>query len=90
VTRKGRPPEAGREPTPEGGVGVNVRMSRSRPSTAVVDDLQAAGLHVERVLQTLNVVSGTVPADRFDRLSAVDGVTSVERDHVVHMAARPA
>lgn len=71
-------------------VGVNVHFTRARPSGAVVDDLAAAGLQVERVLQALNVVSGTVAPDRFDRLASVDGVSSVERDHVVHMAARPA
>ena len=69
-------------------VGVNVRVSGSRPCSAVADDLAAAGLHVERVLASLHVVSGTVAADRLDRLSAVDGVTAVEPDHPVSPAVR--
>lgn len=65
------------------GVGVNVRMGQLRPREDVVADLRAAGLQVERVLASIDVVSGTVAADGFDRLAGVDGVTAVERDQSV-------
>ena len=70
-------------------VGVNVRMDDVRTRADVVDDLRAAGLHVERVLQRLGVVCGTAPADGLERLARVAGVTAVERDHGVSTAVRP-
>lgn len=72
------------------GVGVNVRLSALRPRGDVVADLRAAGLQVERVLQSIGVVSGTVRADGLERLAGIDGVTSVERDRPVSVSTRPA
>ncbi len=68
-------------------VGVLVHVDRSRCGEAVVDDLAAAGMRVERVLGRLGVVSGTVPPARLAGLGDVPGVTAVERDREVRPAS---
>ena len=64
-------------------VGVLVRLDRSRPGAAVARDLTAAGMHVERVLGRLGVVSGSAPAGALEGLGGVPGVSAVERDREV-------
>lgn len=68
--------------TPSIGVLVRVRS----PGESVVHDLAAAGMHVERVMRRLGVVSGTVSSERLDELGSVAGVTAVERDSQVRTA----
>ena len=68
-------------------VGVLVRLDRSRSGDAVLHDLAAAGMQVERVLRRVGVVSGTVPASRLAGLGGVAGVTAVEHDTEVRTAS---
>lgn len=67
-------------------LGVLVRVDGSRSSDAVTRDLTAAGMHVERVLRRVGVVSGTVPDGGLGALGGVAGVTAVERDAEVRSA----
>jgi hypothetical protein len=51
----------------------------------VVAGLRAAGLHVERVLEPVGVVTGSVDPGRRAVLAAVPGVTAVEDDRTVRL-----
>jgi hypothetical protein len=53
----------------------------------VVDHLTRAGLHVERVLDAIGVVTGSVQADAAPELRTVPGVESVEPDRTVEAQA---
>jgi hypothetical protein len=46
---------------------------------SVVDALRHAGLHVDEVLDSVGVVTGTVDGDALGSLSTVPGVAEVER-----------
>lgn len=64
-------------------VPVLVRMDRARPRHDVVEDLTAAGLHVDRVLARVGVVSGSVAPEALGALGEVRGVSAVERERTV-------
>lgn len=65
-------------------VSVLVRMERGPQRGDVVDALAAAGLHVDRVMSRLGVVSGSVAPDAIAALGAVPGVSAVELERTVH------
>jgi hypothetical protein len=46
---------------------------------AVAEELRSAGLKVNQVMDDLGVVTGSIDSAEMERLSAVDGVASVER-----------
>ena len=46
----------------------------------VADALRARGLRVDRVLDELGIITGSVPQGQHDALRAVDGVASVEQE----------
>lgn len=45
---------------------------------AVVQGLRSCGMDVERVLGTVGIVTGSVPADALGALRTVEGVASVD------------
>lgn len=47
--------------------------------------LRANGMQVHEVLDTVGVISGSVPEDRRGSLSAVDGVEAVEDVHTFQL-----
>ena len=64
-------------------VPVLVRMDRGLPGRDVVQELTAAGLHVDRVMARLGVVSGSVAPEALAALGAVPGVSAVELERTV-------
>ena len=44
----------------------------------VVNELRSAGMHIERVLESVGAITGSAPRDKVETLSHIAGVESVE------------
>jgi hypothetical protein len=64
---------------------ISVADDQVSDMSAVVAALRHAGLHVDEVLDSVGVVTGTVDGDGLGSLSTVPGVAEVERSHVVEV-----
>jgi hypothetical protein len=49
----------------------------------VADDLRVAGLDVERTLEGIGVITGTVASDDVGRLAPIEGVSHIEEQREV-------
>ena len=65
-------------------VGVILAVDPDR-FTDVVETLRRAGLTVTGEQPVLGTLSGTVAEDRIPALEAVDGVDSVDREHIIQL-----
>lgn len=54
----------------------------------VADALRAQGMEIAQVLGSLGVITGRVPEDRRETLTAVEGVASVD-DELIHRLPPP-
>lgn len=52
----------------------------------VVQKLQAAGMKVEQVMETLGIITGSCSSEKVKALSGVEGVTHVERSREYQIA----
>jgi hypothetical protein len=64
---------------------VTVSVADGADFSTVVDALRRAGLTVTEPLETLGVVTGTVERDTLAALSAVPGVSDVERQYEIQL-----
>lgn len=60
-----------------------ITVSGDRGINEVSDDLKAAGVEVEQILETIGVVTGTAHARNVARLRRIRGVTDVSPGHDV-------
>ena len=60
-----------------------ITMSGERPIDEVVNDLRAAGLEVDQVLETVGSVTGSAHPATTERLRSIPGVADVSPDHPV-------
>ena len=60
-----------------------ITLSGDRPIHEVADDLRAAGLDVDQVLEFIGSVTGSADAPTAERLRAIRGVADVSEDHPV-------
>lgn len=60
-------------------VTITVAASRRDGVQAVAARLRAAGMEIDRVLEALGMITGTVPDERLPMLEGLDGVASVDR-----------
>lgn len=60
-----------------------ITVSGNRPIHEVADDLKAAGLDVDQVLEFIGSVTGSALPKNMKRLRAVPGVIDVSADHPV-------
>ncbi|MDQ4105125.1 MAG: ketohydroxyglutarate aldolase [Actinomycetota bacterium] len=47
----------------------------------VAEQLQAAGMNVDQVLDAVGIITGSVPSERRDALERLPGVAAVEGEH---------
>lgn len=52
----------------------------------VVQKLEAAGMKVEQVMETLGIITGSCSSDKVEALSQVEGVTHVETSREYQIA----
>lgn len=52
----------------------------------VVQKLEAAGMKVEQVMETLGIITGSCDSQKVEALSGVEGVTHVERSRSYQIA----
>jgi hypothetical protein len=64
---------------------VSVTIEDGADFSTVVDALRGAGFTVTEPLETLGVVTGTVERDALAALSAVPGVSDVERQYEIQL-----
>lgn len=57
---------------------VTVQDSHRSEIQGVAERLRACGLEVDRVLETVGMITGSAPDDRQAELEAVEGVSSVD------------
>jgi hypothetical protein len=60
-----------------------VTVSSDRPIHHVAEELKAAGMNVDQVLEFTGTVTGSTLADTQDKLRGVTGVADVSVDHPV-------
>lgn len=60
-----------------------ITVSGDRPIHEVANDLKAAGMDVDQVLESIGSVTGSAHAANTERLRAVPGVLDVSADHPV-------
>ena len=60
-----------------------ITVSGGRAIHEVVDDLRAAGLHVDQVLEAIGTVTGSADPKHVERLRKIKGVADVSPDHSV-------
>ena len=60
-----------------------VTISGERPIHQVANDLKAAGLEVDQVLESVGSVTGSAHSGTVDRLRSVPGVADVSPDHQI-------
>jgi hypothetical protein len=60
-----------------------VTVSDARPIREVVDDLKVAGLHVDQILDSIGIVTGSAHPEAAKRLRGIRGVADVSEDHPV-------
>lgn len=60
-----------------------ITMSGDRPIHQVADDLRAAGLDVDQVLEFTGTVTGSAQPQTAERLRSIPGVADVSKDHPV-------
>jgi hypothetical protein len=60
-----------------------ITMSGDRPIRQVADDLKAAGLNVDQVLEFTGTVTGSALPQTAERLRSIPGVADVSDDHPV-------
>ena len=66
-------------PPEETDVLVSVNDEHLEQLGAVTEGLRAAGMKVSQVMDDLGIVTGSIDSAELQRLSAVEGVASVER-----------
>ena len=66
-------------PPEETDVLVSVNDEHLKQLGAVTEGLRAAGMKVSQVMDDLGIVTGSIDSAEMQRLSAVEGVASVER-----------
>lgn len=64
---------------------VTVTEAYADRTAEVADQLRGAGMTVERVLEALSMVTGTVEADRRAALEAIVGVASIDTERVYRL-----
>lgn len=52
----------------------------------VAEELKAAGMSVDQVLDAVGIVTGSVPSERRDALERLPGVAAVEAAHAFQIA----
>ena len=52
----------------------------------VVQKLEAAGMKVEQVMETLGIITGSCDSEKVEALSQIEGVTHVERSRSYQIA----
>ncbi|MBG6190926.1 hypothetical protein IWX64_001880 [Arthrobacter sp. CAN_A212] len=57
---------------------VTVRDSHRSEIQEVAERLRSCGLEIDRVLETVGMITGSAPDDRRSELEAVEGVSSVD------------
>ena len=60
-----------------------VTISGERPIHQVANDLRAAGLEVDQVLESVGSVTGSAHSGTVERLRSVPGVADVSPDHQI-------
>jgi hypothetical protein len=65
---------------------VDVVIDRNHRFPEMVDRLRSSGMHVERVLEVLGVVSGTASPEVLARIESLPGVKSTAVSEVYHVA----
>ena len=60
-----------------------ITVSGDRPIHDVVDDLRAAGFHVDQVLEAIGSVTGSADPKIVPRLRKIKGVADVSPDHSI-------
>jgi hypothetical protein len=60
-----------------------ITISGDRGIHEVADDLRAAGLHVDQVLEAIGSVTGSADPKHVERLRKVKGVADVSHDHSI-------
>lgn len=60
-----------------------ITLSGDRPIDKVADDLRAAGLNVEQVLEFTGTVTGSAHPQIAEQLRSIPGVADVSADHPV-------
>lgn len=65
---------------------VTVGLKAVDPFSAVVHRLEEAGLEVDQTLETVRLVTGSVPEEALERVEGVEGVLAVERLREFHIA----
>ena len=63
-----------------GKVSVTVDDEHLEMMDTVADALRDSGMQVDKVLDTLGIITGSVPDGHHDSLSAIKGVASVSED----------
>lgn len=64
---------------------VTVAAAYAGRTAEVADQLRGAGMTVERVLEALSMVTGTVEPDRRAALEAIVGVASIDTERVYRL-----
>ena len=60
-----------------------ITLSGDRAIHEVADDLRAAGLHVDQVLEAIGTVTGSADAKSVEGLRKIKGVADVSPDHSI-------
>jgi hypothetical protein len=60
-----------------------ITLSGDRAIHDVANDLRAAGLHVDQVLEAIGSVTGSADPEHVERLRKVKGVADVSHDHSI-------
>ncbi len=62
-----------------------ITISSGRPIHDVANDLRAAGLEVDQILESIGSVTGSANPDAVDRLRRIPGVADVSPDHPINI-----
>ena len=62
-------------------VTVTVDQQDNEALRTIVTRLKTAGMHVDQILESLGIVTGTVAAARCRSLRTLEGVIAVEAEH---------
>lgn len=51
----------------------------------VAQQLRSQGMHVDQVLESVGVITGSVPDHHYSALKSIEGVSSVDEQHQFHV-----